>query len=147
MRYRILCIGRKAKDPLLDATDDYIDRLSHYAQVELLRLREGSPTDERDVLLARVDKRERIIALDEHGEHLTTEGLVKRITQWSNRGQQAATFIIGGTDGLHPDVKAVAHETWALSAMTLPHRMAQAVLAEQLYRAHTIMRGEKYHRK
>jgi 23S rRNA (pseudouridine1915-N3)-methyltransferase len=130
----------------LEAADDYLDRLSHYARAELIRLREGTMAEEAEQLLGRITPRERVIVLDERGENITTERLVARIGRWSEQGHADIAFLIGGADGLHPDVKARANETMALSALTLPHRLAQVMLLEQLYRAHTILRGEKYHR-
>jgi 23S rRNA (pseudouridine1915-N3)-methyltransferase len=66
--------------------------------------------------------------------------------RWQRDAVRAAAFVVGGADGLHPDVKARAREAWSLSRLTLPHRLALVVLLEQLYRAHTVLRGEPYHR-
>ncbi len=146
MRYRVVCVGRKARDPLLEAADDYLGRLSRYVPTELLRLREGSIDSERKELLKVLGKGGRVVALDERGKEATTTELARRLESYAHSGESQVTFVIGGADGLHPDVLALAHERWALSRFTLPHRMALALLAEQLYRAHTLLRGEPYHR-
>jgi 23S rRNA (pseudouridine1915-N3)-methyltransferase len=146
IRYRILCVGKRAKDPLLDSADDYSERLSRYARVELLRVKDASQEDERDALAAKIRDGARVIALDERGAGFATKALAQQLGTWERHGLSAADFLIGGADGLHPDLLARADDRWALSALTLPHRLALVLLLEQLYRAHTILRGEPYHR-
>ncbi len=86
-----------------------------------------------------------IIVLDESGKQVTTMKLAEMMDRWMEFGQDVA-FIIGGADGLHQDIKQMAHEKLALSAMTLPHGLARVLLAEQLYRAFSINRNHPYHR-
>ena len=86
-----------------------------------------------------------IIVLDESGKQVTTMKLAEMMDRWMGFGQDVA-FIIGGADGLHQDIKQMAHEKLALSAMTLPHGLARVLLAEQLYRAFSINRNHPYHR-
>jgi 23S rRNA (pseudouridine1915-N3)-methyltransferase len=87
----------------------------------------------------------RRIALDEHGDALDTRGLTERLTQWQQGGDDIA-FLIGGPDGLDPTLKQGAHELLRLSSLTLPHGLARVVLAEALYRAHSLQKGHPYHR-
>lgn len=89
--------------------------------------------------------RSRRIALDERGETLDTQVLAKRLGQWQEGGDDVA-FLIGGPDGLDPALKQGAHEKLRLSALTLPHGLARVVLAEALYRAHSLRCGHPYHR-
>lgn len=145
LRYRVLCVGRRARDPLLDAADDYLERLGRYAKVELVRLRDSDPKGERDALLNKLRPDERVVALDERGTQLSSVELSQRVRSWE-QGSSKVALLIGGADGLHDEVRQRAHESLALSKMTLPHRLALALLCEQLYRAHTIVRGERYHR-
>ncbi len=86
-----------------------------------------------------------IIVLDESGKQTTTMKLAEMMDRWMGSGQDVA-FIIGGADGLHQNIKQMAHEKLALSAMTLPHGLARVLLAEQLYRAFSINRNHPYHR-
>ncbi len=146
MRYSIICVGKRTKDPILDAADDYLGRLQHYNRTEILRLKESNKANEGDAILAKVDSRDYLIALDEHGRERTTVELKTKLEKLALSQHRQITWVIGGTDGLSPAVLSRAQETWALSKLTLPHRMALMLLGEQLYRAHTIMRGEKYHR-
>ncbi len=146
LRYRLLCVGRRARDPLLDAADDYLGRLGRYAKVELIRIKDSDRAREATLLAAKLDPNERLIALDERGEQLSTRQLAKRVEAWQRLPQPRVALLIGGADGLDRDLTDRAHETLALSRLTLPHRLALALTCEQLYRAHTILRGEPYHR-
>jgi 23S rRNA (pseudouridine1915-N3)-methyltransferase len=87
----------------------------------------------------------RIVALDERGAAWTTEDLASRLRRWQASGDNVA-FVIGSADGLATDVKANAAAVLALSAMTLPHGLVRVLVAEQLYRAHTVVTGHPYHR-
>ena len=146
MKYRLLCVGRKAQDPLLSAAEVYLKRLDLYAKTQLVRLREGGLVSEGAALLDHLDAADYVVALDERGAQYSTVEWVQRIERWQNAGRREVVFVIGGADGLHPSVKARAQETVALGKATMPHRLAQVVLLEQLYRSHTVMRGEQYHR-
>ena len=87
----------------------------------------------------------RIVALDERGTAWTTQELATRLRRWHDGGDDVA-FVIGSADGLAADVKSNAAAVVALSAMTLPHGLVRVLLAEQLYRAHTLLTGHPYHR-
>ena len=88
----------------------------------------------------------RCIALDERGATPTTKQLTQQMQDWMQQGSDVA-FIIGGADGLHESVKLRAQQLMALSAFTLPHGMVRVLLAEQLYRAHSLMHNHPYHRE
>ena len=90
--------------------------------------------------------RDYLIALDEHGQEVTTLQLANRMTNWMGGGRDVA-LVIGGADGLHADIKARADWLWSLSKLTLPHGMARVLLAEQLYRAHRVIKNHPYHRE
>ena len=143
---RILCIGRNAQDPLLKSGDLYLERLSKFNKVELLRLREGTLEFEQKQLEGKLTLPGHLISLDERGEELTTREVAKRLQKWDMDGISPVTFLIGGANGLAPALKERSREMWALSRMTLPHRLAQVLLLEQLYRAFTINHGMPYHR-
>ena len=145
MRLKVVCIGRRAQDPLLAAADDYLERLTHYIDIELVRLKESGLEDERTAILARLKPTDRLVVLDERGVQVTTTDLARRLKSWRELDRDL-TLLVGGADGIHPELKARATETLALSRLTLPHRLAQVVLLEQLYRAMKVLRGEPYHR-
>lgn len=146
LSYRILAPGRRSQDPLREAAEDYALRLSRYAKVELVRLKESDPSQEAAAMLAALQPQEHVIALDERGHQGTTVQLHDTLQALDARGQGRIAWLIGGADGLGAEAKKRAQSTWGLSRLTLPHRAALMLLAEQLYRVHTMMRGEKYHR-
>ncbi len=153
MKLRIVAVGKDRSGLYAPAVEEYAKRLARYVRFELVEVPEarkhaGTPRardEEGDALLARVGDRERVVALDERGDEETSVAFARRVARWLERGQDVA-LVIGGSDGLADAVKARAAETIALSRMTLAHRLARLVLAEQLYRAFTILRGEPYHK-
>ncbi|MEL6546447.1 MAG: 23S rRNA (pseudouridine(1915)-N(3))-methyltransferase RlmH [Myxococcota bacterium] len=144
MRHRIVAVGRRARDPLVEAADGYLERLNRYARSELLLIRDSDRANEGKALLAKTKPDDHVIALDERGRSLTTLALAESLERL---GDRRTVFLIGGADGHAPEVKQRAQDSWSLSTLTLPHRLAWVVLLEQLYRAHTVLRGEKYHRE
>ena len=88
----------------------------------------------------------RRVALDEHGQRLTTAALAERLLAWQHDGRDVA-LLMGGPDGLADAVKASADETLRLSDLTLPHALARVLLAEALYRAWSVNAGHPYHRE
>jgi 23S rRNA (pseudouridine1915-N3)-methyltransferase len=136
MRYRVVALGgtRMKNASLRAACDDYLSRIRHYAKIE-----------EREVTTARIADDSRVIALSERGDSWTSEQLAELVGRWEMDGRDV-TFVIGDADGLPDDVLARAERTWSLGRLTLPHELARVVVYEQLYRAYTIRRGEKYHR-
>ena len=153
MKIRIVAVGKDRSGLYAPAVEEYAKRLGRYVRFEIVEVPEarkhaGTPRardEEGEALLARIGERERVVALDERGEEEKSLAFAKRVERWLTRGQDVA-LVIGGSDGLAEAVKARAAEMIALSRMTLAHRLARLVLAEQLYRAFTILRGEPYHK-
>jgi 23S rRNA (pseudouridine1915-N3)-methyltransferase len=87
-----------------------------------------------------------VAALDEHGKSLTTVELAKWLSQRLQDGRNLS-FVIGGPDGLGPEILKKAAFRWSLSALTFPHAMVRVILAEQLYRAHSVLQNHPYHRE
>ena len=94
---------------------------------------------------AAIPKNAKLVVLDEHGKDLTTMALADSMKRWQQDGRDIA-IIIGGADGLDPELKKQAEQMIRLSSLTLPHGMVRVLLAEQLYRAHTILQNHPYHR-
>jgi len=101
--------------------------------------------EESGRILQAIPKDCRVIALDENGKSWTTRKLADQMSDWASSGRDVA-LIIGGADGLSHEVKQRADMTWSLSALTLPHALVRVVLAEQLYRAWSLMTNHPYHR-
>ena len=100
---------------------------------------------EKERILAKANKNAYLIALDEKWSQNTTSELAKLMSTWMTEGKDV-DFVIGGADGLDPEIKGQAFKTLALSAMTYPHALARLILVEQLYRAQCIIRNHPYHR-
>ncbi len=153
MRIRVVAVGRDRSGLYAPAVEEYARRLARYARFELVEVPEArkhagtarAKDEEGEALLAKIGERERVVALDERGAEETSVAFARRVARWLERGQDVA-LVVGGSDGLSDAVRARAAETLALSRMTLAHRLARLVLAEQLYRAFTILRGEPYHK-
>jgi 23S rRNA (pseudouridine1915-N3)-methyltransferase len=153
VKLRLLAIGKDRSGLYAPAVAEYAKRLERYVKFELLELPEakrhaGTPRakeEEGATLLAALDPREHVVALDERGKEYTSADFARRVEAWRAGGRDVA-LVVGGSDGLSADVLARAGEKLALSRMTLAHRLARLVLVEQLYRAMTILRGEPYHK-
>ena len=153
MKLRLLAIGKDRSGLYAPAVEEYAKRLARYVRFELVELPEarkhaGTPRakeEEGSALLARLDPREHVVALDERGKEYTSVELARRVEAWQGQGRDVA-LLVGGSDGLSPEVLARAQEKLSLSRFTLAHRLARLVLVEQLYRAMTILRGEPYHK-
>ena len=102
--------------------------------------------EEGAALLRLVRDADFVIALDERGRMLSSEAFAKLLGRTRDDGVKTAAILIGGADGLAPDVLAAARAKISFGAITLPHQLARIVLAEQLYRAATILAGHPYHR-
>ena len=102
--------------------------------------------DEAKKIAKHIKPGDYVIAMDERGKSIDSIELSKKIERWSHEGPSNIVFVIGGPVGLDRTFLKTANERWMLSSMTLPHRLARVVLAEQLYRACTIIRKEPYHK-
>ena len=156
MKLCVLAVGGRMPAWVDAAFAEYAKRMPREARLELKQIKPdrrgaGRTVDqalavERDRILAAAPERAVPVALDERGKQLTTAQFAHRLEQWLGEGRDVA-FMIGGADGLHPDIKRRAGLLLGLSALTLPHGLARVVLAEQLYRAMSILRGHPYHRE
>jgi len=139
MRYRLVAVGRMKNPALRAVCDEYIDRLRHYTKVEEREVKEEAR------VLGAVPEGTRLVALTRRGEEWTSEQLAEWIGRWEMEGRDV-TLAVGGSETLPDEVLRKAERLWSLSRLTLPHELARVVVYEQLYRAHTIRRGEPYHR-
>ncbi|HKU37475.1 MAG TPA: 23S rRNA (pseudouridine(1915)-N(3))-methyltransferase RlmH [Polyangiales bacterium] len=143
LRVAIIAVGKIKQAGLRAELDDYLGRIKRYAAFEEIELKDGSDAELQQRFERAIPKRAQRIALEVEGRTLTSHGLADLV----RRAELAATplaFLIGGAYGLPKTVSSGAHIQLSLSAMTLPHRLARLVLAEQVYRAFTILRNEPY---
>ena len=128
------------------AYEDYTRRLRSSMRIDLEELAVGkSKAEEEKRFLDRLGD-DYLIALDEHGKSRTTLELAKWLGERLQDGR-TLSFAIGGPDGLGPEILKKASFRWSLSALTFPHAMVRVMLAEQLYRAHTVLQNHPYHRE
>lgn len=143
MKLKIAWIGKTKAAAIQTLSDEYLERISHYAEVEGVALK-----DEAALLkLCNRDARPRhtLALLDSKGQQLSSEELAKYIGEYQGRNPQALLFAIGPANGFRDEVRRAASLTLSLGKMTLAHELARVVLLEQLYRAFTILKRHPYH--
>ncbi|MBI4702702.1 MAG: 23S rRNA (pseudouridine(1915)-N(3))-methyltransferase RlmH [Deltaproteobacteria bacterium] len=145
MRIRIVAVGRLKPRALRELADGYLERVRRYLPCEEIELEATGPKGLAS-RLAKACGGASVVALDAAGEPLDSARFARKLEALGCRGKGVVAFLLGGPDGLPGEVLARAPARWSLSALTFPHRLARLVLAEQLYRAMTILRGEPYAR-
>ena len=146
MKWQIFSIGKPSLAYAKLGIEEYSKRLRRYTRVEFSQSREAGSAKNSRYLLDASEGAFRI-ALDERGESLGTLDLVKEAKLWQNSGRKKIAWLIGGADGHSDELREKADRVWSLSSFTMQHELAQLVLLEQIYRVHTILRGEPYHRE
>lgn len=152
MKFNVLAVGNKMPDWIESGFMEYRKRMPKELSIELIEIKQVKDKNREQSLLAEYERIEKvlptanyIVAMDEQGKQLSTQDLATSLINWMNLGKDI-TFIIGGADGLHPVIKEKADQILSLSKMTLPHGLVRVLLAEQLYRATTILKHHPYHR-
>jgi len=146
MRVRILAVGTRMPEWVTTAYEEYTRRMRGAMRIDLEEIPVGrAKADEEKKLLERIGD-DYLVALDERGKSLTTLQLAKWLGERQQEGRNL-TFVIGGPDGHGPAILVKAALRWSLSALTFPHAMVRVILAEQLYRAHSVLQNHPYHRE
>ena len=155
MRLRVVSVGQRMPGWVTDAWEEYARRMPRELSLELVEVplaKRGKNADlvrlKRDegrALLAATAPGNLLIALDGGGKVWSTEQLARNLEDWMGQGRDCC-FLVGGPDGHDSECLARAQQRWSLGALTLPHPLVRVVLAEQLYRAWTIIQGHPYHR-
>lgn len=155
MKLRVVALGHRMPAWVSAGWDEYARRLPREFVLELIALKPESRDGGKPVArllaaeaarIAAACKGARVVALDERGEGWTTRALADRLARWRDDSRDVA-FVIGSADGLAETVKRDATAVVALSGMTLPHGLVRVLLAEQLYRATSLLAGHPYHRE
>lgn len=155
MRLALIAIGQKMPSWVTHGYEEYARRFPPHLKLELIE-RPASPwaargdvargmREEGESLRVALPRHATVVVLDERGEAWSTAQLAQRLAQWQQSGQDLA-LLVGGPDGLDPDLRAQAQQRWSLSPLTLPHPLVRILVAEQLYRAWTLSSGHPYHR-
>ena len=155
----ILCVGKLKEKFYTEAAAEYVKRLGRFCKIDIIELPEDrlpedpSPAQieaalakEGDAIKAKLPSSATIIAMCVEGKSMSSEALAKLMAQGANQGQSHLVFLIGGSFGLHPSVKALASVRLSMSPMTFPHHLARVMLLEQIYRGYQINAGSKYHK-
>lgn len=151
---RIICTGKIKEDYWKNAELEYLKRLSPYAKIDILEIKEESFSNQNEKetitkkeaqkILSKVPQGATIITLHEHAKQKNSVQFSEFLENLSEQGNQLC-FIIGGPLGLHDDVLQKSHHLLSFSELTFPHQMIRIILEEQLYRAVTIAKGKPYH--
>ena len=156
MKLYVIAVGNKMPDWITSGFNEYTKRMPREAAISLVEIKPEPRNSGKTAAQIMEAEAQRIraalpagamcIALDERGATPTTKQLSQQMQDWMLEGRDVA-FVIGGADGLHESVKQQAQQLMALSAFTLPHGMVRVLLAEQLYRAHSLLHNHPYHRE
>lgn len=155
MKIRLMAVGSKMPAWVEEGVETYRKRLPRDFSLDIEEIALGQRGKNADIAKAREQEAERIrsrlrgnehvVALEVNGHAWTTEQLARQADDWRLQGQDVV-LLVGGPDGLEPGLSAMAQQRWSLSPLTLPHPLVRIMLAEQLYRAWTLLVGHPYHR-
>ena len=156
---KIGCEGKLKEKFYSEACEEYCKRLSRSCKLHIVELKEerlpDSPSQaqidaalarEADAIRAKLPPGASVVALCIEGRMRSSEEMARLIAAWSNSSAKHLVFVIGGSFGLHPSLKAEAWAQLSMSPMTFPHHLARVMLLEQLYRSFQILEGSKYHK-
>ncbi|WP_178863556.1 23S rRNA (pseudouridine(1915)-N(3))-methyltransferase RlmH [Thiomicrorhabdus cannonii] len=156
MIIHFITVGQKMPKWVQEGYAEYAKRLPKACSLNLIELPmaqrgktssvEQNKAEEAKRILAAVPKGARLIVLDEHGQQVTTLQLAEKMQEWLGGGQDVA-LIVGGPDGLDQTILDQAQWKWGLSKLTLPHPMVRILVAEQIYRAWSVINNHPYHRE
>jgi 23S rRNA (pseudouridine1915-N3)-methyltransferase len=155
MRLRLLSITHKAPSWIQEGYEEYAKRLPPGFALELVEISAEKRTPHADIkriteregkkMLAQIMPQHRVVALDVKGKSWSTEQLANELEKWQQDGRHV-DLLIGGPDGLAPSCLEKAEQTWSLSPLTFPHFIVRLLVAEQIYRAWSILKQHPYHR-
>jgi 23S rRNA (pseudouridine1915-N3)-methyltransferase len=144
VKIRIAWIGKTKEPAIASLTEEYLKRISRYAQAEGIAVR-----DEQDLLAkcgaSGKGSKSTLVLMDSRGREFSSEQFAKFLGEYQDRNPLPIVFAIGGADGFRKDTISSAHHIMSLGKMTLAHELARVVLLEQIYRAFTILKGHPYH--
>ena len=141
---RIICVGKLKEKYLIDACLEYSKRINKYTKLEIVELKDCDIVKEKDEILKHLNK-DYIITLEIEGEMIDSTTLSKKIDNLFLNNSNI-TFIIGGSDGLHQDIKKISNYNLSFSKLTFPHQLFRVMLLEQIYRSFKILNNETYHK-
>jgi 23S rRNA (pseudouridine1915-N3)-methyltransferase len=148
---RLIWVGKTKNEHLRALVEDYLGRLGRFVRSEVAELRESAARTEREGIedegrriIGALHRDTFVVLLDVEGRGWSSTELAGEVEKWQIDGKREVAFVIGGHNGVSKEVRERANFRWSLSPLTLTHEMARVVLAEQLYRAYTIIHGLPY---
>lgn len=142
---KIICVGKVKEKYLRDMIDDYIKRISKYHKIEIIELTDSNINKEKEELLRVINTKDYNIVMDIDGNNLSSREFAEKIDKTFLINSNI-TFIIGGSDGVSPEIKELANYRLSFSKLTFPHQLFRGILLEQIYRAFKILNNESYHK-
>lgn len=142
---KIICVGKVKEKYLRDMIDDYIKRISKYHKIEIIELADSNINKEKEELLKVINTKDYNIVMDIDGNNLSSREFAEKIDKTFLINSNI-TFIIGGSDGISPEIKGLANYRLSFSKLTFPHQLFRGILLEQIYRAFKILNNESYHK-
>jgi len=155
MRIHVCAVGRLRGGPEKTLIDDYVTRFDRTGRglglgplriVEVEDRKGGGMAAEGALLQGAVPKGALVCALDERGPIMSSPDFAKLLAKWRDAGRSDVAFLIGGADGIAPELRAEADQSLSFGQMVWPHMLVRVMLSEQLYRAASILAGSPYHR-
>ena len=148
-------LGKPDKKELAGPIAVYIERLTHYTKFEVVTIdnkripknttKEQILEKEAEIIAGRLQDRDLLVVLDEQGKEYTSIAFSEQLNQWLNRSPNRIIFLIGGSYGVAASLRNKATSVISLSKLTFPHQLVRLIFSEQLYRAFTLLKNEKYH--
>ena len=149
---KIICVGKIKEKYLKDAISEYQKRLSKYTKLEIIELQDINNNNiniilekEKELVLKAITEKDYIITLEIEGQELTSDELASKIDNIFLQNSNI-TFIIGGSYGLHKEIKNLSNFKLSFSKLTFPHQLFRVILLEQIYRSYKILNNESYHK-
>ena len=142
MKIRLMMLGRTRRAEIRTLLDDYLGRIRHYAEVEIMELREAG--DSAAARKLKLEPGATTILLDAAGKQFTSAQFARWLGELRDRGTREIVFLCGAAEGFPETLRRDAKQKLSLSTLTMPHEFARVVLAEQIYRAFAILSGHPY---
>ena len=142
---KIICVGKIKESYIKEGILDYQKRISKYHKIEIIEVMDSNIDEEKDRTLKYIDKKDYLITLDIEGNNLSSLDLADKIDKTFITNSNI-TFIIGGSNGIHKDIKELSNYSLSFSKLTFPHQLFRLILLEQIYRCFKILNNETYHK-
>lgn len=142
---KIICVGKIKENYIKEGIIDYQKRISKYHKIEIIEVMDSNIEEERNRILKYIDNKDYLITLDIEGNSINSLELADKIDKTFITNSNI-TFIIGGSNGIHKDIKDLSNYSLSFSKLTFPHQLFRLILLEQIYRCFKILNNETYHK-